>query len=72
MFFISLFLYYFDFEKNNYYHPLKTLVIIFFLSISISHFIRVSGGIFEIDLNEIPRSTQSFGFVFGVLAFSFG
>ena len=71
IFTISLFLYYFDFEKNNYYHPFKSLVILIFLFISISYFVHKHGGIFNVDIDHVPQSTQNFGFVFGVLAFSF-
>ena len=55
VFFISIVIFAFDFEKEKYYQPLKSVVIFVFLSITMKHFINLSGGVFtELDFDEVP------------------
>ena len=61
----------FDFEKEKWYQPLKTGVIVSFISISILHFVTLQGGSDHIDINTLPTVTENFGFVVGLLSFSY-
>jgi hypothetical protein len=42
-----------------------------FVAIGIFHFISLQGGINKLDFEEVPAYTPNFGFVMGIIAFSY-
>jgi cell division protein FtsW (lipid II flippase) len=55
VFFLSLVVYAFDFEKELWYQPFKTIVILGFLGLAVGHFfIELGGDIKKIDATTVP------------------
>ena len=71
IFFMSIGVYAFDFEKERFYQPLKTLIIIAFVSLSMKQFVEEAGGYSQLDITEVAKTTPNFGFVLGIIAFSY-
>ncbi|CDW90104.1 UNKNOWN [Stylonychia lemnae] len=71
VFFISLVIFAFDFEKEKWFQPVKLMVILSFIGVSCSHFVDLQGGIDNLNLSEVPQCSLNFGFVLGILSFSY-
>lgn len=47
------------------------MVILSFIGVSCNHFIDMQGGIDALDIEEVPTYSLNFGFVLGILSFSY-
>ena len=66
-------IYFYDFEKQKSFQPIKSLIILLFVAVSLHFFsTRVD---FSHDghskWNDVPGATIRFGYIMGILAFSF-
>jgi hypothetical protein len=62
----------FDFEKERWFQPFKTLSILGLIGGALFYFIDTIGGIDDLDYEELTGSTPNFGFALGIIAYSFG
>jgi hypothetical protein len=46
-------------------------VIVLFVVLSMKHFIDEAGGFYSLDFFDVERTTPNFGFVLGIIAFSY-
>lgn len=47
------------------------MVILSFVGVSASHFVDLAGGVDNLNINEVPAYSLNFGFVLGILSFSY-
>ena len=47
------------------------MVILSFLGVSCNHFVEKQGGFENLDIEEVPSYSLNFGFVLGILSFSY-